>query len=524
MSVLENVADPGNGRRVRTRFAPSPTGFLHLGTMRTALFSWLLARRFGGDFLLRIEDTDQERLVPGGLENIVESLRLMGMDYDEGPDRASVAALDSAKYGTVRPELLLEDGGKYGPYFQSQRLERYQSLVAQLVEDGKAYYAFETKEELEGMRAAAQLLKKPFLYDRRYREYPLAEAKARVANGEPHVVRFKMPLMGPIVTQDALRGEIIFDAATQDDFVILKADGYPPYHLAAIVDDHDMEISHVLRGEDWLPSFPKHIALSNALGWEAPVYVHTPNVLAPGGGKKLSKRFGAQSVAEYLAEGYLQESLVNFLALLGWSPGDDKEIMPVEELIARFDLSNVSLSPATFDKEKCLWMNGVYIRHLDTADLVKRTLPFLQGAGYLPAEPSADELTYAAEVIGLEQERMKRLDEAPGFTDFFFCELPEYDEKSAEKWLKKNSESVIAYLSDVASVLTDAPDWNVGSVEALVREVGAKHGRDKGDITHPMRVAVSGREVGPGLFEMIAVLGRERVLARLRRAVEIARG
>lgn len=517
MTPIESIA---SDRPVRTRFAPSPTGFLHIGALRTALFSYLLARHHGGQFLLRIEDTDQNRLVSGSLQSIIESLRLMGMDYDEGPDRASVAALDAAKYGPVDPALLPESGGAHGPYFQSQRLPRYREVVDSLLDAGKAYYAFETKEELEAMRAAAQMRGEPFLYNRRYRDVPLAEARKRAEDGAEYVVRLKMPIEGPIRTVDALRGETIWDAATQDDFVILKADGFPPYHLAAMVDDYDMRITHALRGEEWLSSSPKHFCLFQALGWEPPVFVHTPSVLGPDG-KKLSKRHGAKSVREFIDEGYVAEALVNFLALVGWSPGDDTEVMSPDEIIAKFGIDGISASPGKFDAEKLDWMNGVYLRSFTPETFARRALPFLAKAGLLPADADDAAVKYAADVLSLEQERLKTLAEAPEAADFFFRELPEYAEKGVAKWLKQPGAA--EYLSDLGAALMDAAAWDAAAIEAVTREVGAKHGRERGDITHPVRVAVSGREVGPSLFDMMAVLGRERVLTRLGRAVELAR-
>ena len=543
MTLPSSVDFAGSPRRVRTRFAPSPTGMLHVGALRTALFSFLLARHFDGDFILRIEDTDQNRLVPSALQNLILSLRQMGMDYDEGPDKTSVANLDAAHYGNVDPNLLPDDGGKYGPYFQSQRLLRYNELLNQLIDAGRAYYAFETKEELDGMRAAMEARKLPFLYDRHYRDYPTEEARARVAAGEAHVIRFKMPVEGPIITHDALRGETIWDAATQDDFVIKKGDGFPPYHFASMVDDYDMEISHVLRGEEWLPSFPKHVCLFQAFGWALPVFVHTPSVLGPDS-KKLAKRHGAKGVGEYLNDGFLQESLVNFLALVGWSPGNDDEILPLDEIISRFDVPGISTSPAIFDVEKLTWMNGVYIRNLPVADLTTRTLPFLQKPYFdpsfplpippaedkrpvmpaiLPAELSAGETAYAGRVIALEQERMKRLDEAPDLTGYFFGELPPYAPKSVTKWLQK--EGVGAYLSDLRNVCADPNTvFEHDALEAVVRMVGARHERERGELTHPVRVAVSGRENGPGLFDIMVTLGREKVVARLDYAVTLSAG
>jgi glutamyl-tRNA synthetase len=516
---------------VRTRFAPSPTGFLHVGAFRTALFSWLLARKHGGQFVLRIEDTDQTRLVPGSLEHILRSLAALGLDIDEGPDRASVARLDAGKYGAVDPALLPDDGGACGPYFQSQRLPRYHEVIEQLIATGRAYYAFETREELDRKRLASQAAHVPYLYDRKFRDYPLADARARVADGEPHVVRLKMPTAGTIVTHDVLHGEIHWDASTQDDFIVLKADGFPPYHLAAMVDDHDMQITHVLRGDDWLPSFPKHIQIFEALGWEPPQFVHAANVLGPDG-KKLSKRHGAlplvgpvpelkdgKPTGEDLRgfvnqEGYLPDALVNFLALLGWSPGDEREVMARAEIVAAFSLDRVSKAGGVFDIGKLTWMNGVYIRALSPEQLVEHTLPFLP-------ESARSDRAYAAAVIALEQERMKTLADVPALTDFFFTELPDYQPKSVDKWLK--APGTADYLSDVAAALADLSDWSPAAIEATSRQIGERHGRSKGDITHPLRVAATGREVGPSLFDALAVLGGERVRTRFARAVELAR-
>jgi glutamyl-tRNA synthetase len=527
-------------RPVRTRFAPSPTGFLHVGAFRTALFSWLLAKQHQGQFILRVEDTDQNRLVPGSLENIIRSLQALGMGYDEGPDKASVAALDAEKYGSVASEILPDNGGAYGSYFQSQRLKRYDEILEQLLEEGKAYFAFETEEELEGARAAATARKLPYRYSRRYRDYPLGEARDRIAKGEPAVIRFKMPITGSIRTVDRLRGETYWEADTQDDFVIRKMDGFPPYHLAAVVDDYDMKISHVLRGEEWIPSFPKHVCLYEALGWEQPVWVHTPNVLGPDK-KKLSKRHGANPiygpVPEYKdgkptgemllglvnQEGYLPEALVNFLALIGWSPKDDTEILPLAEIIARFDVDGISPSPGIFDQEKLRWMNGVYIRQLDKETLADRAIPFLMAAKLVSEHPTPPERHYIADVVVLEQEKFHRLDEVPQYTDFFFSGLPEYNEGSVRKLLQKSGEAMATFLTTLADDLSVVPVWNQENVEKVTRDTGMRFGLEKGNLTHPVRVAVSGRETGPSLFEMLTVLGQDRVQMRLLHAAELAR-
>jgi glutamyl-tRNA synthetase len=320
--------------------------------------------------------------------------------------------------------------------------------------------------------------------------------------------------------------------------VILKSDGFPPYHLAAIVDDHDMAISHAIRSTEWLSSSPKHFCLYAALGWEPPLYVHVANVNGPDG-KKLAKRTGAKPVVgritdpktgevttSFLDDGYLEDALFNYLALTGWSPGDESEILPRDEVVRRFNVDGLSVSPAVFDLDKLTWMNGVYIRQMDPAELAGRVLPFLAADGLVPADPDEATRDYVGRVLLLEQERLKRLDEAPELTAFFFGDLPEYESRSVERRLKREPEAVPPFLEELAAVLADLPDaaWLDEPIETRTRAVGERHGRERGELTHPVRVAVTGREVGPGLFETMAVLGRERVLRRLRHAAGLARG
>ena len=337
----------GNGVvRPRLRYAPSPTGDPHVGNIRTALWSWLHARRHGGAFVVRIEDTDQSRAVPGAKERILESLRWLGIDWDEGP----------------------EVDGPHAPYVQSQRLPFYRQEVDRLLEAGSAYRCFDTPEQLAAMRAEQRARHTSPGYDGRCRTIPTAEATARAAD-EPFIVRFRMPDSGTTAFHDKIRGEIRVQNSTLDDFVILKSDGFPTYHLAHVVDDRNMQITHVTRGDEWIPSTPRHVRLIEALGWEPPTYVHTPVILGPDGGK-LSKRHGARSVLEYADEGYLPEALLNFLAITGWGLDDHTEILSREELIQHFDIGDLVPNPAVFDTQKLEWMNGVYLRNLDATRLV----------------------------------------------------------------------------------------------------------------------------------------------------------
>ncbi|MDO8586261.1 MAG: glutamate--tRNA ligase [Armatimonadota bacterium] len=482
---------------VRVRFAPSPTGSPHIGNMRNAVFDWLFARHSGGRFILRIEDTDRTRLVPGAVEEIMRDLRWLRLEWDEGP----------------------EVGGLCGPYFQSERVELYQSYARQLAEEGKAYYCYCSPERLAEMRKEQEARRESIGYDRRCRDLTPDEAERLKGESETGVVRFRMPLSGTTTFKDVVRGEISFDNALQDDFVILKSDGFPTYHFASVVDDHDMLISHVIRSEEWVSSTPKHIRLYEALGWEPPLFVHPPLIVGPDR-TKLSKRHGAVAFSSYIEEGYLPETILNFLALLGWSAGEDRDLYSIDELIEKFTLEGIIDHPAVFDTAKLQWMNGQYIRACDPDRLVELTLPYLQRAGLMAESPSPDELRYAREVIRLMQERMAVLSDAPKLCDFFFVDQPEYDPKATDKWLSKPQAADL--LNKVADSFESAPEWNIESIENAVRAAGAELGLEGGQVIHPVRVGVTGRTVGPGLFETIEVQGRERSVARLRTAARIA--
>ena len=482
---------------VRVRYAPSPTGDPHVGNIRTAIWTWLHARRYGGAFILRLEDTDQSRAVEGSLERIEGSLRWLGMDWDEGPDI----------------------GGDYGPYVQSQRLERYRAAADALLAGGHAYRCFCTPDELSAMRKHQREQGAPTGYDGTHRDLDAAEAAARAAAGEGHVVRFRMPQEGTTTFEDLIRGEISYENRLLDDFVILKSDGFPTYHLAHIVDDEALAITHVTRGDEWIPSTPRHVRLLEALGYERPIYVHTPIILGPDGGK-LSKRHGAKSVLDYADEGYLPEALLNFLAIIGWAFDDKTEILSREQLVAAFDLADLKPAPAAFDTEKLEWMNGVYMRQLAEEDLAERFAARLDRD--LPASagrPLDRELI--ASFTPLIRERVKLLSEVVALSDFFFAE--EVAVAPAEEFLgrsfRKQPEQAAPALAAAAAALEPLRgDWCAEPLEGALRALAEERELRAGDLFMLCRVAVTGKRVTPPLFETMAIVGAEACLERMRAA------
>jgi glutamyl-tRNA synthetase len=487
---------------VRVRYAPSPTGSPHIGNIRTALFNWLLARHTGGTFFVRIEDTDQNRLVPGAVDNIFGSLRWLGLDWDEGPDV----------------------GGDHGPYVQSERLDLYRKHADDLIASGHAYRCFCSSERLDEVRAAQTERKEPIRYDRHCRDLPAAESEARAAAGEPFVVRFKAPLDGTTTFDDLFRGNISFENATLDDHVLLKSDGWPTYQLANIIDDHLMGVTHVLRGDEWIPSTPKHVLEYAAFGWQPPRFGHFALIL----GKdrtKLSKRHGATDVLSYRKAGYLPEALVNFLSLLGWSPPEiagreeKAEILSLDELVRVFDLDRIGVTPSVFDSEKLDWMNGYYIRQLPESTLAEHLVPYLVEAGVLPAaEPSAEQLAYLAAIVPLIRERIKRLDEAPEVVRFFFEDELDYGSGVLiPKGLDQNQtcEALVAARSRLLTIAS----FDHATLEAELRTLAAELKLKPGQLFGALRAAVTGSNVAPPLFETMAVLGPERTEKRVARAI-----
>jgi len=482
-------------KSVRVRFAPSPTGYPHVGNIRTALFDWLLARHYGGSFILRIEDTDVARRVKGAVEVILEALRWLGLDWDEGP----------------------EVGGNYGPYFQSQRLELYREASQRLIAQGDAYYCYCSPQRLEEMRAEQVRRKQPPGYDRYCRNLSEKERAQKEAEGIIPVVRFKTPLEGQTGFNDVIWGDLVFDNSTLDDFVLLKSDGYPTYHLANVVDDHFMEISHVIRAEEWLSSVPRHILLYQALGFEPPLFVHHPMILGPDRAK-LSKRHGATSIIEYREQGYLPETMVNFLALLGWSLDDKTEILSRQELVDNFSLERVSRTAAIFNWDKLNWMNGVYIRSLSVEDFTQRVLPFLN-RDLSPEVKRPLSTDYVRQIMPLIQERARTLAEVAELTQFFFVDELGYD---VTLLIGKNMsrESAVGALQVGQERLRQLESFDTESLEALLRPLAVELGLKTGQLFGTLRVAVTGRTAAPPLFQTMAVLGKERCLRQIEVALD----
>ena len=484
---------------VRVRYAPSPTGYPHVGNIRTALFNWLFARHYGGSFIVRIEDTDVTRKVKGAVKAILDGLRWLGLDWDEGP----------------------EVGGKYGPYFQSQRLEKYLEVAQRLISQDNAYYCYCSTQRLEEMRAEQVRRKQPPGYDRRCRNLGQEERAKKEAEDITPVVRFKTPLEGQTRFNDLIRDDVAFENSTIDDFVLLKSDGYPTYHLANIVDDHLMEISHVLRAEEWLSSTPRHLLMYRALGFEPPLFAHLPMILGPGRAK-LSKRHGAVSITEYYEQGYLPEAMVNFLALLGWSLDDKTEILTQQELVDNFSLERISKTAAFFDRDKLDWMDGVYIRSLTADEFFTAVEPYLM-KDELAGKALISSEKYVKAILPLIQERARTLVEVAELARFFFVEELAYD-SNLLIGKNMNQESATRALGVSQQRLEQLEAFDAESLEAVLRPLAVELGLKTGQLFGTLRVAVTGRTAAPPLFQTMAVLGKERCLGRIEVALYRLRG
>lgn len=473
---------------VRLRFAPSPTGYPHLGNMRTALFNWLFARHHSGVFVLRIEDTDIARKVEGAVDIILDSLRWLGLDWDEGP------------------------------YFQSQRLSLYHEAGQRLLAEGHAYLCYCSPARLEAMRQEQINRKQPPKYDRHCRELTQQQKAQLEATGVTPVIRFKTPLQGETSFDDLIYGRVTFKHDTLDDFVLLKSDGYPTYHLANIVDDHFMRISHVLRAEEWLSSTPRHVLLYQALGWQTPYFAHLPMILGPDRAK-LSKRHGATNIAEYRKQGYLPEAMINFMALLGWSLDDRTELLSREDLVKHFSLERVGKTAAIFNREKLDWMNGIYLRKLSPKEFVQQAMPFLDRDLPESVKRPLDE-SYVVQVALLVQERAKTLAEVPELASFFFGDDLQYETSLFLKG-KVDAKSAARAITAASQKLSEVTTWDANSLESLLRSLATELNLQTGEFFSLLRVALTGRTAAPPLFQTMAVLGRDRCLRRLKRALQL---
>lgn len=477
--------------KVRTRFAPSPTGYMHVGNLRTALYAYLIAKHEGGDFILRIEDTDQERQVEGALEIIYNTLKVTGLNHDEGPDI----------------------GGPVGPYIQSERTAIYMEYAKELIEKGEAYYCFCTKERLDLLRANSEALKRPFRYDKHCMNLDKEEVESKLASGIPYVIRQKNPVEGTTTFVDEIYGTITVDNSELDDMILIKSDGFPTYNFANVVDDHLMGITHVVRGSEYLSSSPKYNRLYEAFGWDIPVYVHCPPIMKDAT-HKLSKRHGDASFEDLIAQGYLKEAVLNFIALLGWHPGNDQEIFTFEELLQTFDYRHISKSPAIFDDVKLRWMNSEYIKKMSLEEFHGLALPF-----YRQAITKDLDLMKISELL---HTRTEMLNEIPENVDFFEA-LPEYSKDLyVHKKMKTNYENSLLTLQKILPKFEALEDWSFEPVKEacmkLVEELGVKNGI----VLWPIRTALSGKQFTPGgAFEIAEILGKEESLKRIEAGIKL---
>ena len=470
---------------VRTRFAPSPTGYMHLGNLRSALYTYLYAKKHQGTFILRIEDTDQSRYVEGAVDVIYNTLRDIGMQWDEGPDV----------------------GGAYGPYVQSERKSMYLPYAEQLVKSGKAYYCFCTNEELDARREASSAKGEVWKYDKHCLHLSPEEVQKRIQVGEPYVIRQNVPLTGEASFDDVLYGHISVDCAELDDMVLIKADGMPTYNFANVIDDHTMAISHVMRGNEYLSSTPKYNLLYDAFGWEKPVYIHMTPIMRDAS-HKLSKRDGDAYFEDYLKKGYLKEAIVNYVSLLGWNPGDEREFFTLDELKEAFDVTGMSKSPAIFDVNKLTWMNAEYVRKLSPEEFTRHALPYYVQAGVAHMDKDI--------LCRILQPRTEIFSQIPEVVDFL-ASMPEYDQELFTNKKSKTDSVVSAEVLDfVIPALAALPEWTETALHETLIGMAEKREMKNGTLLWPVRIALAGKQVTPGgAIEIAALLGREESLRRL---------
>ncbi len=470
---------------VRTRMAPSPTGEMHVGSLATLLKNYAFAKKHHGQFILRIEDTDKTREVPGGVDAIMKIIRAYGLDWDEGPDKPSPS----------------------GPFIQSERLQLYQQHAEQLLKERKAYRCFCTKERLEGLRETQTNNHQPTGYDQLCLKLSEDEIKQNLADQKPFVIRLLVPENETIEFNDVLRGKITFNSSEIDDQVLIKSDGYPTYHLGVVVDDHLMNISHIIRGEEWISSAPKHIILYQAFGWELPVFCHVPVFLNPDGRGKMSKRKGTVSAQSFLDRGYLPQAMLNFLMILGWTPKDQRDLVSLDEYIREFDLGDLHPSSVVFDLQKLDWLNGQYIRQLSDQELLTLLEPFL---------PTGLSLALLEQILPLIKERLVRLDQVEELTEFFYKQVSVTKELLSPK---NNPDECANQLTTVLDQLKQITEWTTPHLESSIRQVQSDHAWSKSHFFMLLRLAITGKKATPPLFETMAVMGKELTLARLEAAL-----
>ena len=515
-------------KKIRTRFAPSPTGMVHVGSLRTALYNYLFAKHNKGDFILRIEDTDKARYVEGSIENLIKVLNLTGLKYSEGV--------------FVDDNMKIIQKGDFGLYVQSERLEIYRKYIDELIKNDYAYFCFCNQERLNEMRKDQQTKKIAPMYDGKCRNLSKTEIEKLLNKKTPYVIRLKTPKEGFTEFKDLIYGKIKIANKIIDDQVLMKSDGYPTYHLANVVDDHLMEISHIIRGEEWLPSTPKHILLYKAFGWEIPEFAHLP-LLLNSDKSKLSKRQGDVAVEDYFKKGYLPEALLNFILLLGWNPKTEEEVFSLEEMIKRFDLSGVNKTGAIFNTEKLDWINGNYIREMDLGELAKLCVSYLIDAGLIEETTNSKlqisnksqnskfkiqnssekiDFDYLKKIIALEQERIKKLSEIGELVKFIFMDKLEYN-KELLIWRKMSFEKVKNNLELACKELEkiEKQDFTKNNIEKVLRNLMEQEEIKTGELLWPLRVALTGLKCSPGPFEVGEVLGRKKVLERIRFAIKL---
>jgi glutamyl-tRNA synthetase len=479
---------------VRVRFAPSPTGKVHAGNIHTAIFDYLWARHSGGTFILRIEDTDKERREEGSVELMMEALKWLGLEWDEGPGV----------------------GGPYAPYFQSQRLSLYQAAAERLVAQGDAYYCYCSQERLDQMRRDQEAHKQPVGYDRLCRNLSTEERATKEAAGIQPVVRFRVPDAGQTTFHDLIYGDVVFENKNIDDFVMLKSDSYPTYHLANVVDDTAMKITHVIRGDEWISSTPLHFLMYRAFGYTPPQYIHMPMIVGADR-KKLSKRRGAISILEYRDMGYLPEALFNFLVMIGWSLDDKTEIMTRQQMIENYSLERMGKTAAAFNEEKLEWMNGVYIRALSVEELTNRVLPFME-KGLPPEVKRPLDIDYIRQIVPLMRERINTLKEAATYAGFFFVDNLEYDVPMLIG-KKTTADTALTALKAAEAKLASLESFNRDLLEETLRHLADDLGIKTGQLFNLLRVATTARDAAPPLFETMQVLGKERCMERIKVAI-----